>query len=98
LPNNILLHHFHLGLRKEDALLLDITLRGSFLHKTISEGKAILEKILENTPTQLFLMSFLKKSNQAPTNKRRHTQPNPNLKILQNLLIIWLPKKLPLRE
>jgi hypothetical protein len=50
LPDNILLHHFHLGPRKEDALNLDIALGGSFSHKTISEGKAILEKILENTP------------------------------------------------
>jgi hypothetical protein len=50
LPNNVLLHHFHLGLRKEDALHLKIALGGSFLHKTISEGKVILEKILENTP------------------------------------------------
>jgi hypothetical protein len=50
LPDNVLLHHFHLGLRKEDALHLDIALGGSFSYKTISEGKAILEKILENTP------------------------------------------------
>jgi hypothetical protein len=50
LLDNVLLHHFHLGLHKEDALHLDIALGGSFLHKTVSEGKAILEKILENTP------------------------------------------------
>jgi hypothetical protein len=50
LSDNILLHHFHLGLSKEVALHLDISSGGSFMHKTISEGKAILEKILENTP------------------------------------------------
>jgi hypothetical protein len=50
LPDHVLLHHFHLGLSKEAALHLDISLGGSFSHKTISEGKAILEKILENTP------------------------------------------------
>jgi hypothetical protein len=49
LPNHALLHHFHLGLSKEAALHLDISLGGSFSHKTISEEEAILEKILENT-------------------------------------------------
>ena len=43
-------HHFHLGLSKETALHLDISSGGSFTHNTISEGKAILEKILENIP------------------------------------------------
>ena len=50
MPNHILLHHFHLGLSKEAALHLNISSGGSFSHKTFSEGKAILEKILENTP------------------------------------------------
>ena len=50
LPDHVLLYHFHLGLSKEAALQLDLSSRGSFTHKTISEGKAILEKILENTP------------------------------------------------
>jgi len=39
LPDHVLLHHFHLGLSKEAALHLDISLGGSFSHKTISEGK-----------------------------------------------------------
>jgi len=50
LLNHILLHHFHLGLSKEAALHLDISSGGSFTHKIINEGKAILERILENTP------------------------------------------------
>ena len=50
LPNHVLLHHFHLGHSKEAALHLDISSGGSLAHKTISEGKAILERILENTP------------------------------------------------
>jgi len=50
LPDHVLLHHFHLCLSKEAALHLDISSRGSIAHKTISEGKAILERILENTP------------------------------------------------
>ena len=50
LPDHVLLYHFHLGLSKEAALQLDLSLGGSFTHNFISEGKAILEKILENTP------------------------------------------------
>jgi hypothetical protein len=50
LPDHVLLYHFHLGLGKEVALRLDISSEGLFTHKTISERKAILEKILENTP------------------------------------------------
>jgi hypothetical protein len=50
LPDHILLNHFHLGLSKEAADYLDISSGGSFKHMTISEGKAILKKILENTP------------------------------------------------
>ena len=50
LPDHVLLCHFHLGLSKQDALQLDLSLGGSFVHKSVTEGKAILEKILENTP------------------------------------------------
>jgi hypothetical protein len=50
LSNHVLLYHFHLGLSKEAALQLDLSSGGSFAHKSISERKAILEKILENTP------------------------------------------------
>ena len=50
LPDHVLLYHFHLGLSKEAALHLDISSGGSLAHKTISEGKAILEKNLENSP------------------------------------------------
>jgi hypothetical protein len=50
LPDHVLFYHFHLGLSKEAAIQLDLSLGGSFTHNSISEGKAILEKILENTP------------------------------------------------
>ena len=53
LPDHVLLYHFHLGLSKEAALQLDLSSGGSFTHKTISEGKAILEKIVENN-TRIF--------------------------------------------
>jgi len=55
LPDHLLHYHFYRGLNKEAALPLDIASGGSFLHKLVSEGKAILEKILENTPyTDIF--------------------------------------------
>ena len=46
----MLLQHFWLGFSKESALQLDITAGGSFTHKTIEEGEALLDRILENTP------------------------------------------------
>ena len=46
----MLLQHFWLGLSKESALQLDITVGGSFTHKTTEEGEALLDQILENTP------------------------------------------------
>ena len=49
IPDHVLLQHFWLGLSKESALQLDITAGGSFTHKTIAEGEALLDRILENT-------------------------------------------------
>jgi hypothetical protein len=48
LPNEFLLH-FYLGLEMESAPYLDITTEGSFTHKTMMEGKYILDRILDNT-------------------------------------------------
>jgi hypothetical protein len=42
IPNHVLLQHFWLGLSKESALQLDITLGGSFTHKTTEKGEALL--------------------------------------------------------
>jgi len=50
MPDHVLLQHFNYGLSKDAALFLDISSGGSFSHKIVSEGKAILAKILENTP------------------------------------------------
>jgi len=50
LPDHVLCYHFYRGLKKEATLHLDIASRGSFAHKLIDEGRAILERILENTP------------------------------------------------
>ena len=60
IPNHVLLQQFHHGLSKEAALFLDISSGGSFSHKTISEGKAILDKILENIPYAGFYDEFPK--------------------------------------
>jgi hypothetical protein len=50
LPNHVLLSHFYHGLSKEVSFHLDLSSRGSFTHMSFSEGEAILQKILENTP------------------------------------------------
>jgi hypothetical protein len=49
IPDHVLLQHFWLGLSKKSTLQLDITAGGSFTHKTIAEGEALLDRILENT-------------------------------------------------
>ncbi len=46
-----------MALDKESAFYLDITAGGSFMHKTPSEGRTILDRILENT-------SFMTQSNE----------------------------------
>ena len=50
LPDHVLYYHFYRGLNKETALHLDIASGGSFTHKLTDEWRAILERILENTP------------------------------------------------
>jgi hypothetical protein len=50
IPNHVLLQHFLLGLSKKSDLQLDIAVEGSFTHKTTTEGEALLDRILENTP------------------------------------------------
>jgi hypothetical protein len=46
----MLLQHFYLGLSKESTQFLDMASRGAFLHLSSSEGSAILDRILENSP------------------------------------------------
>lgn len=46
----MLLQHLYLGLRKDTAHYLDIASGGSFLHLSTRGGRAVLNKILENTP------------------------------------------------
>ena len=62
MPDHVLLYHLHLGLSKEAALQLDLSSGGSFTHNSISEGKSILEKILENTPYTGIYDKFLEET------------------------------------
>jgi hypothetical protein len=49
MPEAMLLQHFAGGLKRDSAIFLDTASEGSFLHKTVHEGKAILDRILKNT-------------------------------------------------
>ena len=49
LPDYVLLEHFYSGLDMDSASYLDMTVGGSFAHKTLAEGMEILEIITENT-------------------------------------------------
>ena len=45
----MLLQHFYIGLDMESTLYLDVATGGSFSHKTLLEGREILDRITENT-------------------------------------------------
>ena len=49
ISDHVLLQHFYIGLDTESALYLDVAAGGSFSHKTPSEGRKILDHIIENT-------------------------------------------------
>ena len=49
IPEAMQLQHFSNSLRIDSATYLDKASRGSFLCKTVSEAKAILNRILQNT-------------------------------------------------
>ena len=49
IPEAMQLQHFSYGLRTDSATYLDKASGGSFLYKTVSEAKAILNRILQNT-------------------------------------------------
>ena len=49
IPNDIALQHFWHGLNKDATHYLDVSAGGSFVHKTYTEGRAILDKILDNS-------------------------------------------------
>ena len=84
MPDHVLLHHFHLGLSKEAAPHLDISLGGSLAHKTISEGKAILHKTLENTPYTGVFDEFPKEEEVEPNPDQQKEAHVTESKILSN--------------
>ena len=47
LPEHLLLQHFYAGLDKESAHYIDLTSGGSFAHLAPSEGREVLNKILD---------------------------------------------------
>jgi hypothetical protein len=50
IPSHILLQHFYLGLHEESIQFLNIASGGAFLYLSNSEGRSILDTILENSP------------------------------------------------
>ena len=82
IPNHVLLKHFWLGLSKESTLQLDITVGGSFTHKTTEEGEALLDRILENTPPlEPLRVESMLSHEQVSSAKAEHTltiqEPSP---------------------
>jgi hypothetical protein len=75
IPEPILLQHFRVGLDDESAKFLDTSTGGLFSHLTLSEGKEILGKILENTPYRGFLMNFLMKKKNSCRRLSRNQNP-----------------------
>ena len=80
----MLLQHFWLGLSKESALQLDITVGGSFTHKTTEEGEALLDRILENTPPlepllvePMFRHEEASSTKAEPTTYTQESSPEP---------------------
>jgi len=72
LPGHVLYYHFYRGLNKEAALHLDIASGGPFAHKLIDEGRAILERILENTTYTGIYDEFLE--------EEKEVEPDPKPK------------------
>ena len=67
LPEHLLLQHFYACLDKESTYHLDLTSRGSFAHLTPSEGREVLNKILDRT-------SFVCIHEPVPTEPEMHQE------------------------
>ena len=64
------LQHFACGLSTNSITFLDKAFEGSFLHKTVSEGKAILDRILRNTECT-GIYEVLPKESQDPADRAK---------------------------
>jgi hypothetical protein len=85
IPSPILLQHFYLGLSEESTQFLDITLGGAFIHLSDSEGRAILDTILENTP-YIDFHDDSPKEKDIPTPKQEEVLTAKSLPILSKAL------------
>ena len=88
IPSPILLQHFCLGLSEESTQFLDIASGGAFLHLSNSEGRAILDTILENSPyTDVHHDSPEEKDDPIPTQEDvliAESLPNPSNSLTPN--------------
>jgi len=95
LHENIFLEHLYLGLDKEAALHLDTALGGSFSHKTINKGQAILERILQNTPYTRIFYEFPEDEKEVqPRPEPQQEEPTTELDIsidFSNNLVVEKP-------
>ena len=91
LSSHVLYYHFYRGLNKEAALYLDIASGGSFTHKLTDEGRAILERILENTAYIGIYDEFPEEEKEVkPDPKPKDEELATELEIPPDHLLIWL--------
>ena len=72
LLEHLLLHHFYVNLDKESAHHLDLTSRVSFAHHTATEGREVLNRILDRT-------SFVCIHQPTPTELEVHQKKVPEI-------------------
>jgi hypothetical protein len=90
IPDHVLLQHFWLGLSKESALHLDITVGGSFTHKTTAKGEALLDCIENTSFTETLLAagssshdSLVVSTSTSPTHIEPTTKLSPEPKTME---------------
>ena len=72
LPEHLLLQYFFTGLDKESAHHLNLTYGGSFAHHTATEGREVLNRILDRT-------SFVCIHQPTPTELEVHQKKVPEI-------------------
>lgn len=81
-PESTLLQQFRLGLDVESVQFLDSTSGWSFIHLTLSKGRIVFEKILENSPYTKIYDEPPEENTDEPKQEEPccpHTQPNEAL-------------------
>jgi hypothetical protein len=77
LPDSVLLHLFCLGLNIEAALCLDMTVGGSFTHKTTTEHRKILDHILEKHTSPVIKTKPLQKKGMSSFEEPSSAESKP---------------------